>query len=95
MFGDAKTRGFNIEDTRLSIAAKLFSLIAILALAMAWVCRTATATMGRHTPPRKTHGAYAKSWFRTGFDELRRRLRTDPKAATDPFANINKIGRVV
>lgn len=95
MFGDAKTRGFNIEDTRLSIAARLHTLIAVLALAMAWVCRTATATMGRQTPPRKTHGYYAKSWFRTSFDELRRRLRTDPKAATEPLANINKIGRVV
>lgn len=95
LFGDAKTRGLNLEDTRMTIASKLSLLMGIVALAVAWTCRTATDLMGRHTPPRKKHGYYAKSWFRVGFDELRRRMRTDPHDATAPLAKALKSRRVV
>ena len=89
LFGDAKTRGFNLEDTRLTSADKLGLLMAVVALAVAWVCRTATDLMGKSTPKRKKHGYYAKSWFRIGFDELRRRLRTKPDRGTrSPVKNV-------
>jgi hypothetical protein len=32
--------------------------------------------LGQKYPARKKHGYCEKSWFRTGFDELRRRLRS-------------------
>ncbi|NJO37775.1 MAG: transposase [Rhizobiales bacterium] len=89
-FGDAKTRGFNLEDTRLTSADKLGLLLAVVALAVAWVCRTATDLMGKSAPKRKKHGHYAKSWFRIGFDELRRRLRTKPDLAIACWAKIPK-----
>lgn len=95
LFGDAKTRGLNLEDTRLQIAAKLSLLLAIVALAIAWTNKTASALIGRGKLPRKAHGHYAKSWFRTGFDELRRLLRTDPQAALNPWAAILKRPGVV
>jgi hypothetical protein len=95
LFGDAKTRGLNLEDTRLQIAAKLHLLLAIVALAIAWTNKTASALIGRGKLARKTHGHYAKSWFRTGFDEVRRLLRSDPQAALDPWASIPKRMRVV
>ncbi|MDB2423767.1 hypothetical protein N9X05_17690 [Paracoccaceae bacterium] len=81
LFGDTKTRGLNLEDTRLQIASKLSLLLAIVSLAVVWANRTASTFIGRGTLKRKTHGYYAKSWFRTGFDEIRRLLRSDPCAA--------------
>jgi len=95
LFGDAKTRGLNLEDTRLQIAAKLHLLLAIVALAIAWTNKIASALIGRGKLPRKTHGHYAKSWFRTGFDEVRRLLRSDPMAALVPWASIPKRPGVV
>jgi hypothetical protein len=95
LFGDAKTRGLNLEDTRLQIAAKLSLLLAIVALAIAWTNKTASTLIGRGKLKRKTHGHYAKSWFRTGFDEVRRLLRGDPHAAIEPWLNIPKRPRVV
>lgn len=95
LFGDTKTRGLNLEDTRLLIVAKLSLLLAIVALAIAWTNKTASALIGRGKLKRKNHGYYAKSWFRTGFDEVRRLLRSAPLAALDPWASIPKRKRVV
>jgi Transposase DDE domain len=88
LFGDAKTRGLNLEDTRLTDPRKLGLLLALVALALAWAGRTASLLLGRHAPKRKSHGYFAKSWFRTGFDHLRRLLRTDPSAAVLPWQTI-------
>lgn len=95
LFGDAKTRGLNLEDTRLTIVSRLSLLLGIVALAVAWTCRTATHLMGRTAPPRKTHGTLAKSWFRVGFDELRRRMRTDHDQALAPLVTALKSRRIV
>ena len=81
LFGDAKTRGLNLEDTRLTDPRKLNLLLALVALALAWASRTAVTLLGSRMPKRKAHGYFAKSVFRIGFDELRRLLRTNPGAA--------------
>jgi hypothetical protein len=90
LFGDAKTRGLNLEDTRLTCPRKLHLLMALVALALAWAGRTASDLLGRREPARKAHGYLAQSWFRIGFDHLRNRLRTDPKAALDVWSAIAK-----
>ena len=77
LFADSKTRGLNLEDTRLTLARKLSLLIAITAVAIALLCRAATKLLGSKYPARKKHGYCAKSWFRTGLDEVRRRLRSN------------------
>jgi hypothetical protein len=71
LFGDAKTRGLNVEDTRLRSPDKLACLLVIVTLAMTWAYRCATACMGMKAIIRKTHGRREKSWFRIGFDTLR------------------------
>lgn len=81
MFGDCKTRGLNLEDTHITDPAKLDALIGIVALAMTWAYRCATALKGRGVIRRKTHGRREKSWFRLGLDALRRWLLFDPKRA--------------
>jgi Transposase DDE domain len=99
LFADTKTRGLNIEDTRLTIARKLSLLLAIVAIALAWSSKTAAKIIGTRPMPRKKHGYLAKSWFRTGFDTLRNRLRHDPLAAIEPWCQMNsrktKSARVV
>ncbi|WP_413205721.1 transposase [Rhodospirillum sp. A1_3_36] len=95
LFGDTKTRGLNLEDTRLTISSRLSLLMAIVTLAIAWACRTASDIMVRAAPPRKAHGYYAKSWFRVGLDELRRRMRTNHNTATAPLIKALKSRRVV
>lgn len=99
LFGDAKTRGLNMEDTRLTCPRKLDMLMAIVALALAWAARTAADLLGAAEPRRKSHGHLAQSWFRTGFDRLRNLLRTDPPATLMPWARTPRkplrTGRVV
>lgn len=88
LFGDAKTRGLNLEDTRLTDPRKLDLLLGLVALAIAWAGRTAALLLGRRAPKRKAHGYFAKSRFRIGFDHIRRLLRTDPAAAVIPWRTI-------
>ena len=88
LFGDAKTRGLNLEDTRLTDPRKLDLLMALVALALGWAGRAAADLLGNHSPPRKSHGYYAKSWFRTGFDHIRNRLRSSPLDAITPWHRI-------
>ena len=85
LFGDTKSRGLNLEDTRLVTPRKLALLLGLVALAVAWAAKTAAMLIGRKTPARKAHGYLAKSWFRIGFDQVRRLLRHDPAAAVIPW----------
>ena len=89
LFGDAKTRGLNLEDTRLTDPRKLAVLMSLVALALAWAGRAAADLLGNHAPPRKSHGHYARSWFRTGFDHIRSRLRSEPLEAIASWHRIS------
>lgn len=82
LFGDAKTRGFNLEDTRLTNPDKLDTLMAIVALAMVWAYRCATKVMGMKAIKRKTHGRRERSWFRIGLDALRNWIEHNPDKAS-------------
>lgn len=99
LFGDTKTRGLNIEDTRLTDPDKLALLMGLVALAIAWAARAARNALGTLWPKRKVHGYLEKSWFRTGFDLIRNLLRSDPLKAIAPWRRIApisaKIRRVV
>jgi len=85
LFGDAKTRGLNLEDTRLRSHDKLSCLLVVVTLAMVWAYRCATKTMGMKAIRRKTHGRREKSWFRLGLDALRNWIVNDPKSAADAW----------
>ena len=85
LFGQAP----NIEDARLTDSRKLDPHMALAALALAWATRTAVADQGSRAHRRKTHGWFAKSWFRTDFDQIRRLLRYDPAAVMTPWLRLN------
>ena len=76
LFGDSKTRGLNMEDTRLTQSAKLDSLLVIITLAMAWAYACASDIKGKTAIKLKSHGYRAKSWFRLGFDQIRKWILT-------------------
>jgi hypothetical protein len=90
MFGDAKTRGLNLEDTRLTDPRKLALLMALVALAIVWAGRAAADLLGPGSPKRKPHGHFAQSWFRTGFDRIRNLLSSDHSAAIDAWRRLGK-----
>lgn len=90
LFGDAKTRGLNIEDTRLKDPRKLALLMALVALAIVWAGRVAANLIGRGTPKRKSHGYLAQSWFRTGFDRIRNLLALEPEGAVAAWSRLSK-----
>jgi hypothetical protein len=81
LFADAKTRGFNMEDTRMTAPDKIDTLTAIVAMAVTWAYRCATQTMGMKAIKRKTHGRREKSWFRIGLDALRAWIAFAPENA--------------
>lgn len=81
LFADAKTRGLNLEDTRLRAAQKLDCLLVVVTLAITSAYRCATRTMAMKAIARKSHGRREKSWFRIGLDALRRWILNDPDRA--------------
>ena len=85
LFADAKRRGFNLEDTHLTQPKKLNTLMAIIALAMAWVYACASSLMGRKVIKRKTHKRRQKSWFRIGLDTARNWIIHKPDKAINAW----------
>ncbi|MDQ6438347.1 IS4 family transposase [Mesorhizobium sp. LHD-90] len=90
LFAHTKTRGFNMEDTRLTRPEKLSLLIAVVTLAVAWAQACANTIKPNGDIPRAKHGFRRKSWFRIGFDTLRNWLQTDPPRATQAWDTIWK-----
>ena len=81
LFADAKTKGFNIEDTHMIDPSKLTTLFIMVTLSMTWSYRCSSQEMGRRSIPKKKHGRLEKSWFRTGLDALRNWILHDPEKA--------------
>jgi hypothetical protein len=90
LFGETKTRGFNMEDTRLTQPPKLALLLSIIALAIAWTHACARAAWPKGDITRAKHGYRRKSWFRTGFDILRHWIFAKPDEALDKWNAIWK-----
>jgi hypothetical protein len=70
-FGNAKTRGFDVEETHMTDPDKLSLLLGLLSLATLWCLRVGEAIVeregGRKT---KSHGRFERSLFRIGLDFL-------------------------
>ena len=72
LFGVFKTRGFCLESTHFRDQKRLSKLIALLSLAVVWALKTGLWLHQQKPIPLKNHGYKAKSFFRYGFDFLRR-----------------------
>ena len=81
LFGDSKTRGLNMEDTRITDPDKLSTLLVIVTLAITWAHVSALADQAGAAIKRRAHGYRCKSWFRTGLDNLRNWILYKPHKA--------------
>ena len=76
-----KTRGFNLEDTGLTQAARLSTLLVALSLAFVWSCLTGEFIAAQQRVKRKKHGYAEISVFQLGLDTLQD-LLLHPSAAS-------------
>lgn len=65
-----KTRGFNLEDTGLTRAERVSTLLSVVAIAFIWACVTGAIQAIKQPIPLKKHGHHAVSVFRLGLDHL-------------------------
>ena len=72
MFANLKTKGFNMEDTRITERDKLATLLVVLALAVALAVKTGVAASKLKPIPLKKHGRRAWSLFALGLHSLRK-----------------------
>ncbi len=72
LFGNMKTRGFNLEDTHITNQTKLSTLLGVLALAVALAVKTGWAAAKLKPIPLKKHGRKAWSIFALGLNTLRK-----------------------
>ena len=76
MFGNLKTKGFNMEDTHITDRDKLSTLLVVLALAIAMSIKTGVAAAQLRPIPIKKHGRKAWSLFALGLHALRKIFAT-------------------
>jgi hypothetical protein len=72
LFGNLKTRGFNLEATHLADPAKLSTLLVLLALAVALSVKTSVAAQRLAPIPVNKHGRKTFSLFAAGLHALRK-----------------------
>lgn len=65
-----KTRGFNLEDTGLTRAERLPTLLTVVGVAFLWACVTGEVLAARTKVKIKSHGHRVVSVFRLGLDHL-------------------------
>jgi len=72
LFANLKTKGFNLEDTRITAPEKLSTLLAVLALTVMLCVKTGVALARRRPVPLKKHGRKACSLFALGLAAIRK-----------------------
>ncbi len=77
MFGNLKTKGFNLEDTHITDRGKLSTLLVVLAIAVALCVKTGMAAARLKSIPIKKHGRKAISLFALGLHALRKIFAAD------------------
>ncbi|MBZ9712540.1 IS4 family transposase [Deinococcus multiflagellatus] len=65
-----KTRGFNLEDTGLTQAERVSTLLTCVSAAFIWACVTGQLLAAKQPVKRKKHGHRMVSVFRMGLDHL-------------------------
>ena len=65
-----KSRGFNLEDTGVTQAERISTLLTAVSIAFIWACVTGKLLAAKTPPKLKKHGHRAVSVFRLGLDHL-------------------------
>lgn len=72
MFGCLKIKGFNFESTHMTAPERIDKLLAVMTIAFVWSYRAGELFSEVEPIPIKSHGDKAKSYFRHGYDYLRK-----------------------
>jgi len=83
-----KTRGFHLEDTGLTDAARVSTLLVVVSLAFVWACLTGEVEAARQRVKRKAHGYAEVSVFRLGLDTLQDLLQHPSPASWRTLADL-------
>ena len=78
MFGCLKSRGFEFEETHLSKAERIETLLLLLGLGLCFALKSGEIQTKRQPLRKKKHGRFGKSLFRVGLDALREFLLNEP-----------------
>ena len=77
LFAALKSRGFDLEETKVTDPEKVENLVGLLALAFGWARLVGEERAAREGPPTtKSHGRKERSMFRYGLDRLQNILST-------------------
>ena len=87
LFEALKSRGFNLEQTRLREAERLETLGGVLAIAFFWTWHVGAWQHKAKPIALKTHQRLAKSLFRCGFDGIRQAVLN----ATDKWEQFERV----
>ena len=71
LFGCWKSKGFRLEDTRMTDKHKIENLVSVLVIAFCWVYLVGIKQASNKPLPTKSHGRKSQSLFRYGYDILR------------------------
>ena len=74
LFGALKSRGFNLEKTRVTISKRLANLVLMLGIGLLWAVQTGIWVVSRGLVRIRKDGVRFLSVFRAGLDFLRRLL---------------------
>jgi len=85
LFANLKTKGFNLEDTRLTDPGKLSTLLAVLALTVTLCINTGVAAARLRPIPIKKHGRRAWSLFDFGIGVFRKSRTSNRLCPTAPI----------
>lgn len=92
LFAGLKSRGFNLEQTHMTTAQRLSTLLNLLALAFVWAHRVGEFLASEQAIALKKHGRKAKSTFRFGLDFMRKAaLNLQYQQAQDDLRDAIKI----
>lgn len=70
LFGFLKSKGFNFEDTHITLQPRLHNLLAVLTIAFCFAYKAGLMGIQQEAIKLKRHGRPAKSIFRVGLDAL-------------------------
>lgn len=85
LFANLKSRGFDLEATHLRYPAKLETLIACLAIAVALAAKSGAAAEAKTPIPLKAHGRKAFSLFALGLKTLCKALASPSRSIAEGF----------
>jgi hypothetical protein len=94
LFGILKTRGFNLEQSRLTCSLKLQRLVMLLGLAIFWALRVGSIVVAKHPTRMMPNGFPLLSVFRRGLDALRALFFERNSRAISWSQAINVLSRV-